>query len=101
MSEHQKEILNLQECLALERTTLANERTFLSYARTAIMVFITGVTVFKLFPDMIIIFVMGWVAVVVSTIIFFVGMGKYMKRFGSLSRLSAGCMNPHKAKKKE
>lgn len=102
MSEQpQQEILNLQECLALERTTLANERTFLSYARTAIMVFITGVTVFKLFPDMLIIFVMGWVAVVVSTILFFVGLGKYMRRFGSLSRLRAGCMNPYKAKKKE
>jgi uncharacterized membrane protein YidH (DUF202 family) len=45
-------ILNLQECLALERTVLANERTFLSYARTAVIVFITGVTVFKLFPDL-------------------------------------------------
>jgi putative membrane protein len=102
MSEQpQQKVLNLQECLALERTTLANERTFLSYARTAIMIFITGVTVFKLFPNMIIIFIMGWVAVVVSTILFFVGMGKYMKRFGSLSSLSAGCMNPNKAEKKE
>ena len=55
-----KEELNLQECLALERTTLANERTFLSYARTAVMVFITGVTVFKLFPDLRLVFIFGW-----------------------------------------
>ena len=97
--QSQQEILNLQECLALERTTLANERTFLSYARTAIMVFITGVTVFKLFPDMLVIFVMGWGAVVFSTILFFVGLSKYMRRFSSLSRLKSGCLNPYNSKK--
>jgi len=95
----QQEILNLQECLALERTTLANERTFLSYARTAIMVFVTGVSAFELFQDTLAVFILGWIAILFSTILFFVGLGKYMKRFGSLSKLKSGCLYPYNVKK--
>jgi uncharacterized membrane protein YidH (DUF202 family) len=95
----QQEILNLQECLALERTTLANERTFLSYARTAIMVFVTGVTAFHFFPDKQVIFILGWIAISISTVLFFVGLSKYMKRFGSLSKLKSGCLYPYNIKK--
>lgn len=95
----QQEILNLQECLALERTTLANERTFLSYSRTAIMIFITGLSVFEFFQGMIVIYVMGWVAIVISTILFFIGLNKYVRRFGSLSKLKSGCLYPYNIKK--
>ena len=102
MSEQpQQAILNLQECLALERTTLANERTFLSYSRTAIMIFITGLSVFELFKGMIVIYIIGWVAVVFSTLLFFVGLSKYIRRFGSLSHLKSGCLHPYLNKKKE
>ncbi len=52
--------LDLRDCLALERTSLANERTFFAYARTAIMVLITGVSAFKLFPGILIIFIGGF-----------------------------------------
>jgi putative membrane protein len=82
---------NLRDCLALERTTLANERTFLSYARTAVMVFVTGITVFKLFPDNLIIFVLGWCAILVSTILFFVGLKKYAHRLHSIAILESQC----------
>jgi len=95
----QQELLNLQECLALERTTLANERTFLSYSRTAIMVFVTGVSAFELFPDTLAIFILGWIAISVSTVLFFVGLSKYMKRFGSLSKMKSGCLYPYNIKK--
>jgi putative membrane protein len=92
--EHKIEDFDLRECLALERTTLANERTFLSYARTAVMVFITGVTVFKLFGDSLIIFILGWSAVLVSTILFFVGLKKYTRRFRSIALIELKCL-PH------
>jgi uncharacterized membrane protein YidH (DUF202 family) len=96
MSEQPKQtILNLQECLALERTTLANERTFLSYSRTSIMIFITGLSVFEFFQGMIVIYIMGWVAIVISTILFFVGLNKYVRRHGSLSHLKSGCLHPY------
>jgi len=89
--EQKEEDLDLRECLALERTTLANERTFLSYARTAVMVFITGITVFKLYPDNLIIFILGWCAVVVSTILFFVGLKRYTHRFRSIAIMESKC----------
>jgi len=97
MNEPKEEDLDLRECLALERTTLANERTFLSYARTAVMVFITGVTVYKLFPDNLIIFISAWCALLVSTILFFVGLKKYTRRFRSIVLMESKC-STHKSK---
>lgn len=43
--------LTLRDQLAIDRTKLANERTFLAYVRSAIMLFISGVTLVKLFAD--------------------------------------------------
>jgi putative membrane protein len=43
--------LTLRDRLAIDRTKLANERTFLAYVRSAIMLFISGVTLVKLFAD--------------------------------------------------
>ena len=100
MSEQsQQKILNLQECLALERTTLANERTFLSYARTAVMTFITGVTVFKLFPDTIVLFIMGWGAILFSTILFFIGLKRFINKYKAFSHLKSDCFLPYANKK--
>jgi len=91
IEEQKEENLDLRECLALERTTLANERTFLSYARTAVMVFITGITVFKLFPEYKVVFILGWGAVVISVILFFVGLKKYARRFRSIAIIESNC----------
>jgi putative membrane protein len=41
--------LILRDYLAAERTHLANERTLLAYLRSALILFITAVTIFKLF----------------------------------------------------
>jgi putative membrane protein len=90
-NEHKEEDLNLRECLALERTTLANERTFLAYARTAVMVFITGITAFKVFPGILIIFVLGWGAVLLSVILFFIGLKKYARRSRSIAIIESKC----------
>ena len=89
--EHKEENLDLRECLALERTTLANERTFLSYARTAVMVFVTGISVFKLLPEMLVFFVLGWTAILTSIFLFFVGLRKYVKRYRSIAFLESKC----------
>ncbi len=90
--------LDLRDCLALERTSLANERTFFAYARTAIMVLLTGVSAFKLFPGILIIFIGGLVAVVSSVILFFVGLKKYLRRYRSLSTLKSKCLLPDNEK---
>jgi putative membrane protein len=96
MNKELKENLDLRECLALERTTLANERTFLAYARTAVMVFITGITVFKVFPDILIIFILGWNAVLISVILFFAGLKKYIRRFRSIASIESKCLTHNK-----
>jgi uncharacterized membrane protein YidH (DUF202 family) len=41
----------LRDYLALERTRLANERTLLAYTRTALMLFVSGVTLIKVFEQ--------------------------------------------------
>jgi len=96
IKEQKKEDFDLRECLALERTTLANERTFLAYARTAVMVFITGITAFKVFPGFLIIFILGWVAVSLSVILFFAGLKKYTRRFHSITILESKCSTHNK-----
>ncbi len=99
MSDQPKQLsLELRDCLALERTSLANERTFFAYARTAIMVLITGVSAFKLFPGILIIFIGGLVAVVLSVILFFIGLKKYLRRYRSLSTLKSKCLLPDNEK---
>jgi len=94
----EKKILDLRDCLALERTSLANERTFFAYARTAIMVLISGVSAFKLFPDIMVIFIMGLIAVVFSVVLFFIGLKKYLRRFHSLAELKSNCLLPDNLK---
>ena len=95
MNEQAKQqSLDLRDCLALERTSLANERTFFAYARTAIMLLITGISAFKLFPGILVIFIAGLVVAVLSVILFFVGLKKYLHRFRSLATLKSNCLIP-------
>lgn len=42
---------SLNDCLALERTQLANERTLLAYIRTSLAVLVVGVTIIKFFSS--------------------------------------------------
>jgi len=98
IEQEEKKSLDLRDCLALERTSLANERTFFAYARTAIMVLITGVSAFKLFPGILVIFIVGLVAVVGSVILFFIGLKKYLQRFHSLTKLKSNCLLPDNMK---
>ena len=41
----------LRDWLALDRTVLANERTFLAYGRTSLGLFLSGVTLIKVFKS--------------------------------------------------
>lgn len=98
IEQEEQKSLDLLDCLALERTSLANERTFFAYARTAIMVLITGVSAFKLFPGILVIFIVGLVAMVGSVILFFIGLRKYLRRFHSLTKLKSNCLLPDNMK---
>jgi len=72
--------------LAIERNELANERTVLSYARTSIMSFLTGVTMFKLFPHILAMEILGWISIVISVVIIIVGLKKFIIKVKSLRR---------------
>lgn len=51
--------LILRDVLAIDRTRLANERTLLAWLRTALMLFVTGVTLIKLFEGVLAIELLG------------------------------------------
>jgi putative membrane protein len=74
--------------LAIGRNELANERTVLAYARTSIMAFLTGVTLFKLFPESETMKVLGWISIVLSAVLLVVGSVSFVHRFRSLLRAS-------------
>ncbi len=75
--------------LAVERNELANERTILAYARTSIMGFLTGVSLFKLFPENLAMVVLGWVSIGASVIIVLIGLIRFVRRYRSLSKAHA------------
>ena len=72
--------------LAIGRNELANERTVLSYARTSIMAFLTGVTLFKLFPESETMKLLGWISIAVSAILLLIGSISFVYRLRSLIR---------------
>ena len=72
--------------LAIERNELANERTILAYVRTSIMGFVTGVTLFKLFPHHTGMIVLGGISVGASVVIVSIGVVKFINRYKSLLR---------------
>lgn len=65
--------------LARDRTVLANRRTLLAYVRTAFMLFATGITFLKLFPDDLTLFITGWVFIPVSWVVLFIGIYSYYR----------------------
>ena len=74
--------------LAIERNALANERTILAYLRTSIMAFLTGLTLFEIYPHAPAMRVMAWISVVGSIILLVIGVTDFMLRYRSLSRTS-------------
>jgi putative membrane protein len=63
------ENFTLRDDLAIKRTSLANERTLLAYQRTAIMIFIAGMTILKLFENMVVLVFLGIAFIPLSVLI--------------------------------
>ncbi len=68
----------LRDCLAVERTIMANERTFLSYIRAALGLFIGGVSFIEFFDSQIM-QVVGWIFIPLGIIAFILGLIRYKK----------------------
>lgn len=68
-----KSELSRTDLLAIERTKLANERTFLAYFRTFLVFFSSGIAIIRL-PELSRIRFIGYILLVVSPVLLFVGM---------------------------
>ena len=78
----------LRDWLALDRTVLANERTFLAYGRTSLGLFLSGVTLIKVFQSEFAIGT-GWAFVVVAVGVFLYGFRRFLKMQSHYRALSA------------
>lgn len=72
------ENLVLRDHLAADRTILANERTLLAYIRTALAIFISGLSLIKLFES-ITLQIMGWVFMSVALLTSVIGAIRYVQ----------------------
>ena len=70
--------LILRDVLAIDRTRLANERTLLAWFRTALMLFVTGVTLIKLFEGVLLMEVLGTVLLPTSLVAAGYGVRRYL-----------------------
>ena len=81
-----QEELGLNDLLALDRTILANERTVLSYVRTAVMIFVSSITLLKVFPENEFARIAGFILIPAGLFTSVVGFQRYFRLSRSLSR---------------
>jgi len=81
------EKLILRDLLAIDRTILANERTFLAYVRTALTLLVSGVGVIGLFQDSSVFLTIGITFIIVSSLVFVLGLIKFLKKKDHIDRL--------------
>ena len=72
------EAIILRDYLARDRTKLAAERTFLSYIRTALGIFSAGAAAVKFIDDSRVMYILGWIFLVISPIITVVGVYRFI-----------------------
>ncbi|MGC1952034.1 MAG: DUF202 domain-containing protein [Gammaproteobacteria bacterium] len=70
--------LILRDVLAIDRTRLANERTLLAWLRTALMLFVTGVTLIKLFEGVLAMEILGMVLLPAGLLAAGYGLRRYL-----------------------
>ncbi len=65
--------------LAIDRTRLANERTLLAWLRTALMLFVTGVTLIKLFEGVLAMEILGMLLLPTGLLAAGYGLYRYLR----------------------
>ena len=81
-----RDSLILRDILAIDRTVMANTRTFLSYIRTSLTLFIAGVTFIQFFESRVI-FLVGWIFVPLSGMVFLLGALSYIRMKRSMKHI--------------
>lgn len=69
----------LRDVLAIDRTRLANERTLLAWLRTALMFLVSGVTLIKLFDDVLVMQITGYALIPCAFVIGGLGLQRYLR----------------------
>lgn len=77
---------SLNDCLAVERTVMANERTLLAYIRTALGILVVSVTVVKLFTSQGMT-ILGYAGLVFGIICLTVGLMRFTDMMHKLNEL--------------
>ena len=77
----------LRDYLAKDRTKLAMERTFLAYVRTALGFFSAGIACIKFIYDNRVIYIIGFILLILSPIILVYGIISYIKGKKSIDKL--------------
>lgn len=86
------ERLILRDELAIDRTVLANERTVLAYVRTALALILAGVT-FIHFSNAIWFSVVGYICLVIGSILIIIGWIRFRRMERILSLIRANHSN--------
>jgi putative membrane protein len=75
----EKEDLIVRDYLAAERTYLANERTLLAYCRTALILFVSSLTMLKVFEHNFVLIVIAYVFLPLSVAAVLFGLYRFLK----------------------
>ncbi len=81
-----KESRSIADCLAVERTVMANERTLLAYVRTALAVLVVAVTIIKFFSSQGMV-ILGYCLLFVGIVCVTIGLMRFSEMYHRLSEL--------------
>ena len=74
---YENEKMILRDCLAADRTLLANERTYLAYLRTVVNLLAAGVGIIKYVDSGLLLQALGWIFVAGSLATFYFGTKRF------------------------
>lgn len=84
---------SLNDCMAVERTVLANERTLLAYVRTSLAVLVVAVTIIKFFASQGML-ILGYVLIVLGVGCLTVGLMRFTEMSNKINSLGR-CKDKH------
>jgi len=83
---------SIADCLAIERTVMANERTLLAYFRSSLAVLVVGVTIIKFFASQGMV-ILGYLLLVVGVACITIGLMRFTEMYHRISELGR-CDSP-------
>lgn len=86
-TEGPKVVQSLNDCLAVERTIMANERTLLAYVRTSLAVLVVAVTIIKFFSSQGMV-ILGYVLLIVGVVCATFGLMRFTDSYQKLKALT-------------